>query len=52
MADRREAGIETVNSMAVVSMIVIGGFVWGGFLILLAYGIRHEKRKDPDRGSR
>lgn len=34
-----------MNASAITAMILIGGFVWGGFLVLLIHGIRHERRK-------
>ena len=37
-----------MNTSAIVAMVLTGGFVWGGFLILLIHGIRHERRKQRD----
>lgn len=34
-----------MNASAITALVLIGGFVWGGFLVLLIHGIRHERRK-------
>ncbi|NIR45670.1 MAG: MetS family NSS transporter small subunit [Gemmatimonadetes bacterium] len=34
-----------MNSSAVIVMILTCGFVWGGFVFLLRYGIRREREK-------
>ena len=34
-----------MNTSAVITMVLTCGFVWGGFLVLLGYGIRREKEK-------
>lgn len=34
-----------MNTSAIVAMLLIGSFVWGGFIFLLARGIRTEKKK-------
>ncbi len=34
-----------MNSSAVIAMILTCGFVWGGFVFLLSYGIRREREK-------
>lgn len=40
-----------MTTSALIAMILIGGFVWGGFLVLLAYGIRNERKKTRAGGS-
>jgi hypothetical protein len=40
-----------VATSALIAMILTGGFVWGGFLVLLAYGIRQERKKTGTGGS-
>lgn len=40
-----------MNTSAIVAMALICGFIWGGFLVLLTYGIRKEREK-TDEGSR
>ena len=32
-----------MNVSAIITMLIICGFVWGGFLFLLSYAIRREK---------
>lgn len=34
-----------MNTAAIVTMVLIAGLVWGGFLFALAHGIRRERRK-------
>ncbi len=34
-----------MNGIAIITMLVIGGLVWGGFAFLLAHAIRSERRK-------
>lgn len=34
-----------MSGSAIVAMLLICGFVWGGFIILLVQGIRSERRK-------
>ncbi len=34
-----------MNKSAVISLVLTGGFVWGGFITLLAYGIWRERQK-------
>ncbi|NIR76296.1 MAG: MetS family NSS transporter small subunit [Gemmatimonadetes bacterium] len=38
-------GVLDMNSSAVIVMILTCGFVWGGFVFLLRYGIRREREK-------
>ena len=35
----------SMNSSAILMLIVIGGIVWGGFIVLLRYAMRREKEK-------
>lgn len=35
----------TVSTRAVVTMLVITGFVWGGFAVILSTAIRKEREK-------
>jgi hypothetical protein len=41
---------ESLNTSAVVAMLLTCGFIWGGFLLLLLYGIRRERQK-AERGA-
>lgn len=34
-----------MSALAIGSLVVIGGLVWGGFAVLLARAIRSEGRK-------
>ncbi|UCF20089.1 MAG: methionine/alanine import family NSS transporter small subunit [Gemmatimonadota bacterium] len=34
-----------MSTSAIVAMLLTCGFIWGGFLILLAYAIRRERDK-------
>lgn len=34
-----------MNTTAILAMVLTCGFVWGGFLALLAYGIKREREK-------
>ncbi|UCC81721.1 MAG: MetS family NSS transporter small subunit [Gemmatimonadota bacterium] len=34
-----------MNTSAIVAMALTCGFIWGGFLVLLTYGIRKERQK-------
>jgi hypothetical protein len=34
-----------VDTSAIVFMVLICGFVWGGFALLLSYAIRREREK-------
>jgi hypothetical protein len=35
----------TMNSSAIVTFVVIGGLVWGGFLLIVVTAVRKESRK-------
>lgn len=37
-----------MEPVALVTMLVIAGFVWGGFLVLLTTALRKESRKQSD----
>ena len=37
-----------MNTSAIVTMIIICGFVWGGFLYLLTLAIRQERAVSND----
>ena len=41
-----------MTSLAVVTMLVICGTVWGGFAALVVRAVRRESAKVRDRGSR
>lgn len=34
-----------MNVVAIITLVLIGGFVWGGFLFFLVTGIRRERGK-------
>jgi hypothetical protein len=34
-----------MNSSAIVTFVVIGGLVWGGFLLIVVTAVRKESRK-------
>ena len=34
-----------MNASAIVTMVMICGFVWGGFVYLLNYALRKEKAR-------
>ncbi len=34
-----------MNPSAILMLIVIGGIVWGGFIVLLRYAMRREQEK-------
>lgn len=34
-----------MNTSAIVTMTIICGFVWGGFLFLLAFAMRRERAR-------
>ncbi|UCC71198.1 MAG: MetS family NSS transporter small subunit [Gemmatimonadota bacterium] len=34
-----------MNTSALIALVLTCGFVWGGFLLLLTYGIRKEREK-------
>ena len=40
-----------MSAAAVVFMVLIGGFVWGGFALLLARAVRREAGKRGADGS-
>ncbi len=37
-----------MSTAAIVTMIVIAGFVWGGFILILIAAFRKERAKDAD----
>lgn len=39
------AGRDPVSTRAIVTMVVITGFVWGGFALILKTAIRKESEK-------
>jgi len=39
----------SVNLSAVITLVLICGFVWGGFLLLLAHAVRSERQKAERR---
>ena len=38
-----------MSAAAVAFMILVGGFVWGGFVVLLLRAVRSEGRKERTR---
>lgn len=34
---------------ALIAMVVTAGFVWGGFVVILAYALRKERGKSAGR---
>lgn len=34
-----------MNTSAIITLVVIGGIVWGGFLVIAATALRKESRK-------
>jgi hypothetical protein len=40
-----------MNTSAAIAMALTCGFVWGGFLLFLVYGIKREKAKAARRES-
>ena len=39
-----------MNTSAIVTMAIICGFVWGGFLFLLSFAMRREKARIVSNG--
>jgi hypothetical protein len=38
-----------MSPAAIATFVVIGGIVWGGFLLILSMAVRHERRKADQR---
>jgi uncharacterized protein (DUF983 family) len=49
VSHRYTAG-DAMNTAAVVTFVVIGGLVWGGFALIIATAFRKERDKQLDRG--
>jgi hypothetical protein len=39
-----------MNRAAIVTFVLIGGLVWGGFLLIIITAFRRERRKQLDQG--
>ena len=37
-----------MSNLGIFTLIIVGGIVWGGFIIFLIKAVKNEKNKNPD----